>query len=58
VFRQRARRSCSAQELALARAICDRIAVAVFNAQLFDRVRRQGDDSRSCSTAVGDRLEP
>jgi diguanylate cyclase (GGDEF)-like protein/excisionase family DNA binding protein len=37
-------RAHSPGELALARAICDRIAVAVHNARLYERVRRQNDD--------------
>jgi diguanylate cyclase (GGDEF)-like protein/excisionase family DNA binding protein len=37
-------RSYSPGELALARAICDRIAVAVFNSRLFDRLRRQNEE--------------
>ena len=45
-------RSYSQGELALARAICDRIAVAVYNARLFDRVRRQNDDLELVLDAV------
>lgn len=37
-------RSYSPGELALARAICDRIAVAVVNSRLFDRLRRQNEE--------------
>ncbi|HJW76694.1 MAG TPA: GAF domain-containing protein, partial [Thermoleophilia bacterium] len=37
-------RAYSPRELALARAICDRIAVAVSNSRLYDQLRRQMDD--------------
>ncbi len=45
-------RSYSQGELALARAICDRIAVAVYNSRLFDRLRRQNDDLELVLDAV------